>query len=1148
LNQSVHAFHFAGHAEFDAVTATGEIILEEATSRAPAPIDAQTLALNLARSQVRLALLSACDTTRQRTTHPWGGLAAALVGAGVPAVVGMQFPVEDESAVAFSRAFYGALSEGLAIDAAMSRARIAVRTGDALEAWGIPVLYLRANETDDTILFPRERGAQFVASWPELATRAWRRSDQFIEESAGSDRRRGVFQTELYVRRVEVEDALNKLLDGPRPALILTGESGAGKTNVLCQWVSDLKALGHAVLLYNCGALPSTDLEWEIERDIGAPEGTLLDALGHVDRLARADNHFFVIALDALNDFRGEERQSPLALLKRVNALVSRLPGDTRVRIVVSCSSAAWSIIQRRNQPALATSRFATRDDGEITIPLGRFSRLELEAAYVRYQRVFPNLPPLSDLPVSVSRQIDTPFLLRILAEATLGDAGTAADSVMELGIIGAYYARRVQRLEDQRFLELLVKRMYARQEALLSLQVLAEDEQLWREVREEDPESSWSKLLSDGVLTLRERDKGPGGKLVCFTFPMVGSLVLAMGKAKEEITADIVRDLVARSPKFPLAWDAGRMLLERIPNTTMPALLFRLASTPDPECRELIVAMLVERHRSDPVVTKAFIRGLLAQDSERAQRTSLKAAYCIGADARDIFVEAAESGNHALRAAVKDTLCVIWRNEAPSTRRATTDTLYVIWRRNPGFTLEFMRELVTRLTPLKSFTVRRRILALFIELSITIYVNHCDKQEVIDQTVKLYRELADRLDLPGVKHFEETKKRLFTKARKLVGRPDVSARDDGSEGWPGPLARILVGVLATAFARPILDTMFPDDLLPANEFFQLDRVQRAPLARIADYVDPSMDLSEVRADLATLLASEHQVFAIAGALVLAIHLVHDRATSEPLVRELFRKRDPGRRLWILFSLCVLFSEASPEFCALAEELTRTYLRDHPGTFYGTDPGPGARVLKALDFLFMPLGLANGKRGEDLALFRELIGVHRKFVPECIARCIRALAPVGFYYPDPVLRLLRDSMTSEDFNDPVRRDALFDLLGTMRTLHVEQVEQFLQEIELDDARPSIAAAADVARVHSYISAFGFFNNAVHFAIHYEPMRQQLSREALLMLSKAPSRDRFLVKYANIGMRMFFDADFDLRRWMGTNATTGRPPSNEAKPL
>jgi hypothetical protein len=77
-------------------------------------------------------------------------LAAALLKAELGAVVGMQYFIKDESAIAFTGAFYRALVSGLPIDEAVTHGRIAVAQKDTCD-WGVPVLYLRA---PDGIIFP----------------------------------------------------------------------------------------------------------------------------------------------------------------------------------------------------------------------------------------------------------------------------------------------------------------------------------------------------------------------------------------------------------------------------------------------------------------------------------------------------------------------------------------------------------------------------------------------------------------------------------------------------------------------------------------------------------------------------------------------------------------------------------------------------------------------------------------------------------------------------------------------------------------------------------------------------------------------------------------------------------------------------------
>lgn len=74
-------------------------------------------------------------------------MAAALLKAGIPAVVAMQFTIQDKLAAAFDAAFYRALVAGFTVDEAVALGRAAIRVeaaGSAVRDWGVPVLYLRA--------------------------------------------------------------------------------------------------------------------------------------------------------------------------------------------------------------------------------------------------------------------------------------------------------------------------------------------------------------------------------------------------------------------------------------------------------------------------------------------------------------------------------------------------------------------------------------------------------------------------------------------------------------------------------------------------------------------------------------------------------------------------------------------------------------------------------------------------------------------------------------------------------------------------------------------------------------------------------------------------------------------------------------------
>ncbi len=154
-----HIFHFAGHGEFQGdygatfESGQGYIILLDENGQ-EAKLAASQLAILLRDSHVRLAVLAACETGATDQINAWTGVVPALIGAGIPAVVGMQFTIGDRNAIAFSSQFYEALAKGLSIDAAVFEGRLAINLegGENERDWGVPVLYLRA---DEGVLFPK---------------------------------------------------------------------------------------------------------------------------------------------------------------------------------------------------------------------------------------------------------------------------------------------------------------------------------------------------------------------------------------------------------------------------------------------------------------------------------------------------------------------------------------------------------------------------------------------------------------------------------------------------------------------------------------------------------------------------------------------------------------------------------------------------------------------------------------------------------------------------------------------------------------------------------------------------------------------------------------------------------------------------------
>ncbi|MEO6062316.1 MAG: CHAT domain-containing protein, partial [Thermoflexales bacterium] len=153
LMRGAHIFHFAGHGVFQEepgarwgeLDGTGALLLADAAGnedRWPAPV----LRNGFSGRGIRLAVLAACEGAKRDSANAWSGVVPAMIRAGIAAVVGMQFTIEDTNAVVFSQIFYAALAAGQPIEAALSEARQAIRAMGATLDWGGPVLYSRVEE------------------------------------------------------------------------------------------------------------------------------------------------------------------------------------------------------------------------------------------------------------------------------------------------------------------------------------------------------------------------------------------------------------------------------------------------------------------------------------------------------------------------------------------------------------------------------------------------------------------------------------------------------------------------------------------------------------------------------------------------------------------------------------------------------------------------------------------------------------------------------------------------------------------------------------------------------------------------------------------------------------------------------------------
>lgn len=160
--------HFMGHGSFDEASAEGALLLETPEGLID-QIPGEVLATLLKQGTgPALVVLNACKTAKsseQGEATPFAGVAAALVGKGIPAVLAMRTSVRDSAAITLTEELYERLVAGDPVEAALSEARLALySTSPGSSDWAIPVLFVRSA----VIEMRREMTTQKSSDKPQL--------------------------------------------------------------------------------------------------------------------------------------------------------------------------------------------------------------------------------------------------------------------------------------------------------------------------------------------------------------------------------------------------------------------------------------------------------------------------------------------------------------------------------------------------------------------------------------------------------------------------------------------------------------------------------------------------------------------------------------------------------------------------------------------------------------------------------------------------------------------------------------------------------------------------------------------------------------------------------------------------------------------
>jgi hypothetical protein len=168
----------------------------------------------------------------------------------------------------------------------------------------------------------------------EVYTKGSERSRWIVEELAA----KGLYIPDKYVERKEFERDIEAFLSSGKKAIIISGESGCGKTSSLIHWARNMLLNNELAYVLRCEGLPATALNPDkLER-------TLSEEMGYAGNFEEIFDWFdkknkrFCLIFEGVNEFVGPGKDLG-RFFESINTLLSRYRNKKCLKILISTTS-----------------------------------------------------------------------------------------------------------------------------------------------------------------------------------------------------------------------------------------------------------------------------------------------------------------------------------------------------------------------------------------------------------------------------------------------------------------------------------------------------------------------------------------------------------------------------------------------------------------------------------------------------------------------------------------------------------------------------------------------------------------------------------------------------------------------------------------
>jgi len=457
---------------------------------------------------------------------------------------------------------------------------------------------------------------------------------------------KGKYERYGYFHREDIEAHFARFLDSDYIGFLVVGDSGTGKTNLLCQLAEQALERGDAVLLHNCASIleEKPDIR-SLLNDLLRLKGDVIDFIARLDKEPTSRRCQLLFLFDAIN-----EAKNPLAVLTGIVDLARDISfvklKHLRIKVALSCRSESWKLLK----PSFKGDRYFYPEDEGIEVRLSRFSEEELPEVYENYRKNYGLQTPFDKLSDRMKSFIVDPFMLRLIADSyrerdlpTDPETRSVFEAYIDsrIGYVGDLSRSREHREEWNLVHAMLDKMLDAKREELNIREDLQEDPKLQQQML--DPlMSPFGRLLDKGVLhAFGPRESGElYPRYVKFSHDRVFEFLLQRRVFRGELQVEDVVQRIGEAQEFPSLWGAVKVALMMHMDELSPGkafggaddLLVTLAQQDDPQVRGMMIDTLTMYGVDRPQKVDIYLKDvLLASDTENTGRIAVQVAYQLG-------------------------------------------------------------------------------------------------------------------------------------------------------------------------------------------------------------------------------------------------------------------------------------------------------------------------------------------------------------------------------------------------------------------------------------------------------------------------------------------------------------------------------------